>query len=415
MKNLSCKIVLVSFFICFALPAFGSGSLDVLLKEFDPEMLEKIMSKGILLAMDSAAPTRDKPVTTGALIKAPLDKVWNMMCDFERYPEWIPTVASAKIEGRTPDTATVFYELFVLELGPIKMKTDYTLKYTFYKSDNKVIISWVSGKVKDVNGSFDFIPIKNGKETLFFYTVRGNYRQATVGAAFLFGRQPELEATMALGAGIVLVEGAKKELEKETAQKPTKKVSSFGLQDLDVGLLQKILSCGPFYLIDKSVPAINKPVTQSCLINAPVQQVWNATTDFAHHAEWIPALENVKILEQTPTSSIVYSEDVLLRLGPVKMSTEVTLKYIFHPPGKIDISWIAGKVKDAKGTWEFVPIEDGKKTLVFYTFSADWSKSMLGADFLFGRQPELKPMFSLLHETVMTEAARKHSEPSGKK
>ncbi|MCD6570023.1 MAG: SRPBCC family protein [Deltaproteobacteria bacterium] len=206
--------IIVSLLILFGLQGFAKAEGSPPYKELDQATLQVLMKRGPFLCIDEAVPGRVKPSTVGMLIEANPEQVWNIITDYESYPELIPSVKEAKVLERNANTAIVYFKVVVLEIGLIKIATNYTLKMTFCKPD-RIIISWVKGKVKDVNGFWDLIPIEEGKKTAAFYTISGDYRKAAIGADFLFSRQPELETLVSLSSSIVLLKATKKKAESQ--------------------------------------------------------------------------------------------------------------------------------------------------------------------------------------------------------
>lgn len=188
------------------------------IKEYDVETLKKIMKNGPFLAVDETAPGYSKPATAGVLIKAPFERVWKIVNSYEGYPERIPSISEMKILEKKGNAVTMYFKIVVMAIGPITIGSDYTLTQTNYKDEKMIRVTWISGSVKNINGWWEFIPIEDGKETLAFYTVSGDYRHAALGANFLFSRQPELETTVSLSGNYALVKAV-----KEWAESPPEK------------------------------------------------------------------------------------------------------------------------------------------------------------------------------------------------
>lgn len=210
----------VSVFLSLILFAFSAGLLSAEVKKVEymgmnETVMKNVMSSGPWVNIDESVSQIYAPVTVGVIINAPREIVWNVITDYERYLDFIPNLKQVKILEKTANTTTVFFEVLAFKVGIIEIDTVYTLKFTFYPH-NKVIISWVSGKVKSVNGSWELFPIEGGKKTAAFYTLSGDYSHATLGSKFLFQRQPELHVTSSFTGNIVLLKAVKKEAEKKT-------------------------------------------------------------------------------------------------------------------------------------------------------------------------------------------------------
>lgn len=211
------KIMVLALLVGFVARGFAVELPASKIKDYDLETLKKIMQSGPFLAIDETAPGYSKPATVGMLIKAPFERVWEVVTDYEHCSELIPSIAELKIREQDANSVTTYYKIIAVEVGPITIGSDYTTKQTRYKAEKKIVVTWIEGKVKDIYGWWEFIPLKNGKETLAFYTASADYRDSAPGANFLLSRQPELATMASLGANYALLKAV-----KERAESPAK-------------------------------------------------------------------------------------------------------------------------------------------------------------------------------------------------
>jgi coenzyme Q-binding protein COQ10 len=102
-------------------------------------------------------------VTREVLIDAPLERFYDLVVDYERYPEFVPGIRACRVKNGTGDKQ-VEYEL---DLGVKRIR--YILRMT-EKRPTRVAWSLVSGEMMKVsNGSWDLSA--EGGKTRALYTV----------------------------------------------------------------------------------------------------------------------------------------------------------------------------------------------------------------------------------------------------
>lgn len=107
--------------------------------------------------------------TRNIIFNAPIEKVWAVISDYERYPEFLPEVKKIRTSNRRGNEVDVSYEAQIVKL----------IKYTVHmKEEGPKKVSWtlVEGEfMKDNKGGWDLEDLGNG-------TTRGTYTlEVTVG------------------------------------------------------------------------------------------------------------------------------------------------------------------------------------------------------------------------------------------
>lgn len=87
-------------------------------------------------------------------IKAPPEKIWNILMDIEKYPEFMP-VKKYYYKVKTNDYDVVHVE----PEAPSMFNVSYDLKRTFDKKNWKMYFEKVAGKIKSINGYWKFEPV----------------------------------------------------------------------------------------------------------------------------------------------------------------------------------------------------------------------------------------------------------------
>lgn len=88
------------------------------------------------------------------MVKAKPEKVWQILTDCEKYPEFMP-VKMYKVKTRNAK-----YEIVHVEPeAPAMFNVSYDLKRNFDKNDWKISFEKVAGKIKSINGWWKFEPV----------------------------------------------------------------------------------------------------------------------------------------------------------------------------------------------------------------------------------------------------------------
>lgn len=97
-------------------------------------------------------------------VKAPPEKVWDVLMDCPNYPKFMP-VKSYEYKSRHGSYDIVH----VVPEAPAMFSVDYDMKRVYDKKDWKISFSKVAGKIKSVSGWWKLEPISAGKQTKVIY------------------------------------------------------------------------------------------------------------------------------------------------------------------------------------------------------------------------------------------------------
>ena len=106
--------------------------------------------------MQSMAETATESIT----IAAPLEQVWAIATDLEKYPEWTHDVKDVVITARDDAGRPSQVEFRTSALG---RSTHYTLAYDYADAPNVLAWSMVKGDIqRSIDGAFRFQPTADG-------------------------------------------------------------------------------------------------------------------------------------------------------------------------------------------------------------------------------------------------------------
>lgn len=106
--------------------------------------------------MQSMAETATESIT----IAAPLEQVWAIATDLEKYPEWTHDVKDVVVTARDAEGRPSEVEFRTSALG---RSTHYTLAYDYADAPNVLAWSMIKGDIqRSIDGAFRFRPTDDG-------------------------------------------------------------------------------------------------------------------------------------------------------------------------------------------------------------------------------------------------------------
>jgi len=186
----------------------NNGFSNLLEQELDESTLKVLLNKGELIFLEEENEEL-KYITLAIIIDAPLDKVWQVITDFENYPDFIPGHKDCKIIKRYGNEITVESAVEFKFMG-IGSTVKYTTKYILKKPE---LIIFDTEKNRET-GCYKLIPIDQGKRVVLFRTKEAvdvdNFGRV---AKFLIIRKPEMEFSMQVSPLRININAIKKRAE----------------------------------------------------------------------------------------------------------------------------------------------------------------------------------------------------------
>ena len=108
--------------------------------------LDDLLQKGEVNLLETAPDGRLQQVTTIALLKAPIQQIWDLLADFEAYETWMPQVSDAAVVSSENNVVVVDWKIGVV--GP---DVGFRGRYTLDPSHWTINGQWESGALP---GSF---------------------------------------------------------------------------------------------------------------------------------------------------------------------------------------------------------------------------------------------------------------------
>lgn len=100
-----------------------------------------------------------------SLINAPLNTCWNIVLDFENYPNWAKDVKEAVVLGRDAEGRATQVEYRASALG---RSTHYTLAYDYSQAPARLSWHLVDGDImRALDGAYSFVEVEGGTQVFY--------------------------------------------------------------------------------------------------------------------------------------------------------------------------------------------------------------------------------------------------------
>ncbi len=180
------------------------------------------LDEGTLLQLGAYGPillVEEKPqgdfpwVSAGVLIDAPADVVWEVITDFESYPDYIPQMQSAEVALKKDKITDVDMKLRVEFTSLIGVNVSYSLRY-LEMPPHRLIWQRTKGDVKYTRGEWNLLPVEGGRRTLAFYSFSSDLRSMNAIVGYVLDKQPSLEVAIQSSTGLLAAQATKERAEK---------------------------------------------------------------------------------------------------------------------------------------------------------------------------------------------------------
>ncbi len=102
-------------------------------------------------------------------IDAPLDTIWSVLTDFERYPTWARDLKEAKVIERDDEGRPTAVRFRAAAMG---RSTSYTLRYEWNDAPHRLPWELVDGDIMRVlDGAYEFAEVDGGTDVTYHLRV----------------------------------------------------------------------------------------------------------------------------------------------------------------------------------------------------------------------------------------------------
>jgi hypothetical protein len=201
-KKLTIGLVLLSIVLLWSGTAFSSEPLP---EEFNVLVRESLGRRGQMMILDEAGQGKVNRIGS-ILIHAPLERVWEVLTDFESWPGFVPMMTRARIVRREESTVTVDFMLTTRFLM-IPFRHSYT---TVFKLEKPKIL--IFNEKLEETGFYKLFPV--GGKTLLIVSEEAPSLEEMGGLVATIVRGiPGAELALTLSPPFVLFDAIRKRAE----------------------------------------------------------------------------------------------------------------------------------------------------------------------------------------------------------
>lgn len=190
--------------------------------------------------------------------------------------------------------------------------------------------------------------------------------------------------------------------------------ASLPFQGLDEKTLIQMGSYGPIVLVEGKPSTAYPWVSAGALIEAPPEVVWKVVTSFAEYKAFLPQTKKSAITRTEGSKSDV---DLAVRVdftSLIGVTVEYSLRYEQLPPYRVTWESIGGDVKYSRGEWNILPLDGGKRCMLFYSISSDLKSMGAVVGYVLKKQPSLELAIQTSTAILVVDATKKHAETIAK-
>jgi len=155
-------------------------------------------------------------VTSGQIVDAPVEVVWNTITDYDNYPAFMPQTSEAEVLEQIDENKLVMRQVIGVKIWRLPT---FDIEYQLVQSMEppyKVRFWHLTGELEGTYGGWDIVPL--GDRTMIFYTLYSNLTALGWGLGKLFESEPDFMIAINTATAIVISRTMKKECERRAAQ-----------------------------------------------------------------------------------------------------------------------------------------------------------------------------------------------------
>ncbi len=179
--------------------------------------------------------------------------------------------------------------------------------------------------------------------------------------------------------------------------------------DLDPATLEALIKKGEIVIVDENPDGSLNLVTSGVLVNAPREKVWDVIVDYDRYHEFVPYCKKLTVKNKVANIWTI-NYDLEFKFSILKFGVNYTLRTVQEKPGKISWTWKGGDLRNTKGGWELIPIDDGKRTLAFYSALSDFAESSIVMRYVIKHEPRVRLAAMVAVSSIFARAIKERTE-----
>ena len=312
------------------------------------------------------------------VINAPVEKVKQVVTDFNHYHEFMPQTKWVEIISQTQDHIQAKFKLSI-KIPLIRFGVKFVLDYYLEPSGD---ITWtqISGDMQGNIGRYEFVPLSENK-TLLIFTFWSDIHDISFIMNLILKAQPDIELAIPVSTGALVVDSIKKRAENKPAStipaidqlndKPD--IPIMTSCQIPVPTLHKLSKLGTIVVVhptqwirDDAGNSIEvKFVSAGGMVQGPIDRVKALVSDFTRYHEFSYQVKK-SVIRPTNDGMIV---DWRLKLGFAifKFNLDFSLDYDWENDNTLVFQCIDGDLEYNYGSWEWISLSENQTMVLFST------------------------------------------------
>ncbi len=324
--------------------------------------------------------------TSGTIVNAPPETVYQVIADVAHYHEFMPQTASASATPVVPgiDRVDLVLRIHVLLTS---ITNAYSLYY-YYQPPHRIDWTLAKGEFEANIGAFELVEVAGQPgRTMLLHTSYALPRNRLLGS--LFSRVPDLDLMVNLTTGTMMMEAVKKRAET-VYEKAGGSVTPVAVPaDIPAhlarlaGTLDRLARRGPVTLVEHASPRFYTGVSR---VSRDRADLFDAIVHLDRTTAAVP-FYTAKVLEIGDTAARYEVESTIPLM--IDFDAEYTLAATFAPPDRI--GWAAepgGDLEGLEASWRLVE-RPGPVTLLVYRSRSD----LASLGFTMRKLLDVEPLF----------------------
>lgn len=188
----------------------------------------------------------------------------------------------------------------------------------------------------------------------------------------------------------------------------------FDPEGLDIATLREVAERGTAVIVDSDRTGLQL-VTAGIVVDAPPQTVFDVAADYDHFKDFMPQVESAKVVGTTPDGAKDVEIALKFKFSVITSSVTYVARHKAEPPKRITYEYVGGDMKSGGGSYSFVPLDGGAKTLLFYSTISDLRSMGFLTRTLLKEQPSMEPAILVSTASLVASAVKARAEAEHKK
>lgn len=184
--------------------------------ELDDSTIMSLLKQGSLVVVRQNDDQSLKNVTAGRLVDAPLEKVWEVIIDFEHYPLFMPQTTAERVLEKEGENRILVEQSIGVKIWRLpSVDVTYQLAQDL-TPPGKVRFWHVSGTLEGTYGGWDLV--RTGDRTMAFYTLYSNLTALGWGLGGILKAEPDFMTGVNVTTAMMVTKAVKEETERRLKQ-----------------------------------------------------------------------------------------------------------------------------------------------------------------------------------------------------